>query len=573
MSAESRAVSLGTLKEPVAEALNEADESAWSQRVWRRDATVWKEDEANQKIIGNSLGWLTVVGKMIGVADQIVTFADEIRLSREFDHVMLCGMGGSSLCPEVFRETFRAQEGYPELLVLDSTDPDVLASFADQIDVARCLFVVASKSGTTTEPLVFYKYWYDQVRQRKANPGASFLAITDPGTRMVEMATADQFRHIFLNPSDIGGRYSALSYFGMVPAALMGVDIKRLLVRAEAMAEACGAGVSAKQNPGMLLGAIMGECAKVGRDKLTIITDEKVSALGLWIEQLVAESTGKEGKGILPVNAESLGKPSDYGDDRLFVSVSVGPVVGDNRDKLEALAKAGHPVVYRPLNDLYDLGSEFFLWEIATAFAGWRLGINPFDQPNVQESKDATKELLDYFKAHGKLKEQEALVSDGMLTVYASDRTRETLPASSVSDVVRAHLAGAKAGDYVALLDYIEETPEIEATLQSIRIRIRNATKCATTTGYGPRFLHSTGQLHKGGPDTGVFIQITAADKVDLPIPNEPYTFSVLKQAQALGDFRSLSAHGRRAIRVDLGTDVVRGLKELMGLVNSFKTI
>ena len=568
MSAESKAVSLGTLKDPVAEALNEADQCGWAQRIWRHDATVWKEDEANRKIIGNSLGWLTVVGKMTAVADQIVAFADEIRLSREFDHVMLCGMGGSSLCPEVFRQTFSAQEGYPELLVLDSTDPDVLASFAKQIDIARCLFVVASKSGTTTEPLVFYKYWYDQVRQRKSNPGSSFLAITDPGARMVEMATADQFRHIFLNPSDIGGRYSALSYFGMLPAALMGVDINRLLVRAEAMAEACGAGVNAKQNPGMLLGAIMGECAKVGRDKLTIIADEKISALGLWIEQLVAESTGKEGKGILPVNGESLGQPSDYGDDRLFVSVSVGPVEGDSRDRLEALAKAGHPVVYRPLTDLYDLGSEFFLWEIATAFAGWRLGINPFDQPNVQESKDATKELLDYFKTQGKLKEQEALMSDGVLTVYASDRSRETLPASSVGDAVRAYLAGAKAGDYVALLDYIEETPEIEATLQTIRIQIRNATKCATTTGYGPRFLHSTGQLHKGGPDTGLFIQITAADKVDLPIPSEPYTFSVLKQAQALGDFRSLSAHRRRAIRVDLGKDVVKGLKELLGLVS-----
>ena len=566
MSAESMAVSFGADQKAITEALAESDQAQIVRRIWNKDASVWKDDEAHQKIIRNSLGWLTVVGKMIAAADEIVAFADQIRLSTEFDHVMLCGMGGSSLCPEVMRQTFGPQEDYPELLVLDSTDPDVLASFASRIDIERCLFVIASKSGTTTEPLVFYKYWYDQVRQRKANPGASFVAITDPGTRMVEMATEDKFRHIFLNPPDIGGRYSALSYFGMVPAALMGLDIRELLAHAETMIDSCRIEKSA-ENPGTLLGAIMGECAKSGRDKLTIVTDENVSALGLWIEQLVAESTGKEGKGILPVNGEPLGAPSIYGDDRLFVSFSVGAVVGETKGKLGALAGAGHPIVYRILVDRYDLGSEFFLWEMATAFAGWRLRINPFDQPNVQESKDATKELLDYFKVHGKLQDQEPVVSDETLTVYAAEGTRDASPTSSVGDVVSAHLAAAKSGDYIALLDYIEQTPEIEATLQAIRTQLRDLTKCATTTGYGPRFLHSTGQLHKGGPDTGVFIQITAPDNVDLAIPNEPYTFSVLKQAQALGDFRSLSAHGRRAIRVDLGKDVLTGLKGLRALL------
>jgi hypothetical protein len=381
------------------------------------------------------------------------------------------------------------------------------------------------------------------------------------------MATADRFQRIFLNPPDIGGRYSALSYFGMVPAALMGLDIKKLLDRAEVMAQACGAEIAVGENGGARLGAIMGECARAGRDKLTIILDAKLSALGLWIEQLVAESTGKEGKGILPVNGEPLGPPSVYNDDRVFVSIAIGALDNKTGAGFSALEAAGHPVVYRTLTDLYDLGEEFFLWEIATAFAGWRLGINPFDQPNVQESKEATKELLEYFSAHGRLQEQTMLVSDGTLTVYADEQARIQLPTSSVLDAMRRHLAGVRQGDYIALLNYIEETTEIEGIIQAIRTHLRDLTKCATTTGYGPRFLHSTGQLHKGGPDTGIFIQVTAPDKVDLPIPGEPYTFSILKQAQALGDFRSLAAHGRRAIRVDLGADVVKGLKRIQELI------
>jgi glucose-6-phosphate isomerase len=339
-------------------------------------------------------------------------------------------MGGSSLCPEVFRRTFGHQENYPELLVLDSTDPDVLASFGEQISLDKTLFIIASKSGTTTEPLVFYKYWYDQVGRIKENPGENFIAITDPGTEMERMATADKFRRIFLNPPDIGGRYSALSYFGMVPAALMGLDIQKLLDRAERIVHSCASVVPAGENPGAKLGAILGEAARSGRDKLTIVTDSKISALGLWIEQLIAESTGKEGKGILPVAGETLSSPSVYGDDRLFVSIAVGQLDGDTEVKLKALEAAGHPVIYRTLTDLYDLGEEFFLWEIATAFAGWRLGINPFDQPNVQESKDATKELLGKFEQAGKLEEQPVIATDAVLTIHADAGERAPLPAS-----------------------------------------------------------------------------------------------------------------------------------------------
>jgi transaldolase/glucose-6-phosphate isomerase len=571
--------SLGKYGDAVSAAIKEADKGDVMRRIWRKDAALWKDDAAHQKIIKNALGWLAVPDMMIGVEEDLIRFSDRTRGLRQFKHVMLCGMGGSSLCPEVFRQTFGPQEGYPTLLVLDSTDPDAFCDIADQIDITKCLFIISSKSGTTTEPLVFYKYWYDQVGKRKENPGECFVAITDPGTLMDQMATEDKFRRIFLNPADIGGRYSALSYFGMVPAALMGLDVKKLLDRAERIVHSCASVVPAADNPGARLGAIMGECAKAGRDKLTIVADPKISSLGLWVEQLLAESTGKEGKGIIPVAGEALGSPSVYGDDRLFVSISVGKLDSETEVKLKALEAAGHPVVYRTLTDLYDLGEEFFLWEIATAFAGWRLGINPFDQPNVQESKDATKELLEKFASEDKLNEQAELVTDGTLTVRVSDQdiVRENrpgitppegpLPSTSVLDALRAHLARAGAGDYIALLNYIEETPENESIIQQMRTHLRDATRCATTTGYGPRFLHSTGQLHKGGPATGVFIQVTAPDRTDLPIPNQPYTFSILKQAQALGDFRSLSSRGRRAIRVDLGADTTAGLKRLHDVI------
>jgi hypothetical protein len=405
------------------------------------------------------------------------------------------------------------------------------------------------------------------VGKLKANPGENFVAVTDPGTLMEQMATDDKFRRIFLNPADIGGRYSALSYFGMVNAALMGLDVKLLLDRAERTVHACSSVVPANENPGARLGCIMGECAKAGRDKITILTDPRIASFGLWVEQLIAESTGKDGTGIVPIAGEDIGTPANYGADRLFVHLAVEKIDSEADMKLSALEAAGHPVVRILLNDLYDIGEEFFLWEIATAVAGWRIGINPFDQPNVQESKDATKELLDTYTRDGKLPEQGVLATDGVLTIYADDATRAALPGDSTAAAINAHLARAGAGDYVAMLDYIEETPEHEALIQQIRAHIRNASRCATTTGYGPRFLHSTGQLHKGGSAAGVFLQITAPDAVDYPIPNQTYTYSVLKQAQALGDFRSLSSRGRRAVRVDLGNDVAAGLRRLLELV------
>lgn len=558
---------LGQYSEAVGGAIKEADEKDVIRRIHRKDASLWKEDAEHQKVIRNSLGWLTVADAMIGVEDELVSFADRVREEGGFKHVVLCGMGGSSLCPEVYRRTFGQQEGYPELLVLDSTDPDTVARLRDSIDLKSSLFIIASKSGTTTEPLAFYRYWFDQVGRVADNPGDNFVAITDPGTKMEADAARDRFHHVFLNPADIGGRYSALSYFGMVPAALMGLDVVKLLDRAERVMHACSQVVPAAENPGARLGAVISESAKAGRDKLTIVTDERIEAFGLWVEQLIAESTGKEGKGIVPVAGEPLGTPAVYGDDRLFVSIAVGKLDSQVESKLKALEAAGHPVVYRTLTDLYDLAEEFYLWEIATAFAGWRLGINPFDQPNVQESKDATRELLDAFKSEGALPDQTEIAREGSLTFYADERAREDFKTGSAVEILKSHLSRVGAGDYVALLDYFEETPENDELLQRIRTHLRDATRAAVTTGYGPRFLHSTGQLHKGGADNGVFLQLTSADERDIEIPGEPYTFGVLKQAQALGDFRSLAARGRRALRIDLGADTTAGLERLYELI------
>ena len=374
------------------------------------------------------------------------------------------------------------------------------------------------------------------------------------------------FQRTFLNQVDIGGRYSALSYFGMVPAALMGIDVRKFLSNAKEAEQSCAPVMPPEKNPALQLGIIIGEAANSGRDKLTFVIEKSIATLGLWIEQLIAESTGKEGKGILPVAGEELGDVSEYSTDRLFVSISIDEPSPETSARLSELNRAGHPVIYRKLSDLYGLGAEFFAWEFATACAGWSLGINPFDQPNVQESKDATKELLSTFVNHGSLPEQKKLVADDLITIYSEDTG--SLSATSTLQAIRSFLASVKANDYIALLNYTEETTAIDEELQKIRSTLRDTTRCATTLGYGPRFLHSTGQLHKGGPDSGVFFQITANDAVDFAVPGEPYTFSILKQAQALGDFRSLAKRGRRAIRVDLGNDTLKGLARLKDLIS-----
>ena len=562
MPSHSVVLSLGSLEPRLRSALADAEQNDVVRRIWNRDPSLWVDDEDGQKIIRNSLGWLTVAEEMDRAVAELHDFSR--RLAGEFTHVMVCGMGGSSLCPEVLAKSFGKQPLFPELLVLDSTDPDYIAELRQRVDPSKCLFVIASKSGTTTEPLCFYKYWFNEVAQVSSSPGNSFVLITDPGTPLINEAHEKKFRRVFLNQADIGGRYSALSYFGMVPAALMGLDVGRLLGSARAVAEACGPDVVTAANPGVLLGATIGESANAGRDKLTLLTDRSLATLGLWIEQLVAESTGKHNKGVLPVAGEPVGPPEVYGDDRLFVSVTSSD---DSEIDLTALEAAGHPAIRHGISDLYDLGGEFFLWEFATAFAGWLLQINPFDQPDVQSSKDATKRLLKVFNERGQLPEQTEVVHDEALTLFGTDENSRELSSGLLLDALRVHLSSARPHDYFAFLIYIEETPPLEEVLQSLRKHLRDRFQLATTTGYGPRFLHSTGQFHKGGPNTGVFIQLTAPDRTDLAIPGESYSFSILKQAQALGDFEALATNGRRAIRIDLGSDALDGVRKLSDLI------
>ncbi|HEY3027681.1 MAG TPA: hypothetical protein VGJ55_16150 [Pyrinomonadaceae bacterium] len=568
--------SLGRHKSLFDDALQRAEREHFVRRIWDKDATLWKSEEAPQKIIRNALGWLTVAQWSSQRVDEMETFAREV-CDTGFTHVMLFGMGGSSLCPEVFRRTFGRREGFPELLVLDTTDPDTIADLGSRADPDGTLFVVSSKSGTTIEPLSFYQYFHEAVRAVVStetfptNPGANFIAITDPGTLMERIATEAYFRRVFLNPPDIGGRYSALSYFGTVPAALMGLDVREMLSRAVAAMDACSTSVTIRDNQGLRLGCVLGAMARAGRDKLTLVTGAEISSLGLWIEQLIAESTGKEGRGIIPIAGELLGPPENYGNDRVFVAMHAGELDHETDIKLQALESAGHPVVRRALSAPLDLAAEFFIWEFATAVAGALLAINPFDQPNVQESKDNTNRLLDEFKSKGSLPEQHLVAAADGLKVYgappAADSASPAGPVPPPDAVIRDHFARAKPGDYIALLAYIQETEVHDRLLQAMRTRLGSRFHVATTTGYGPRFLHSTGQLHKGGPDSGLFVQLTCDAKTDLAIPGEPYTFGVLRQAQALGDFSSLQSKGRRAIRIHLGRDVVAGLKNLLEIV------
>ncbi|MEO8436394.1 MAG: bifunctional transaldolase/phosoglucose isomerase [Pyrinomonadaceae bacterium] len=562
-----QAESLGPYQPYFEAALQRAEAEGFVRCIWAKDAALWKSTAEHQKIINNSLGWLTVAEWTAQRVDQMQTFAREVR-EAGFTHLMLLGMGGSSLCPEVFRRTFHRRDGFPELLVLDTTDPYTIADYESRVDLAKTLFIVSSKSGSTIEPLSFYKYFFERVRSVKHDQaGENFLAITDPGTLMERIAREAAFRQIFLNPPDIGGRYSALSYFGMLPATLMGLDTAGLLHNAIGAMEASGTSIPSEANAALRLGCALGALANAGSDKLTLVTSPDVSSLGLWIEQLVAESTGKEGKGIVPVVGEPLGPPEAYGTDRVFVVLSADRLDEETESRLRSLEGKGHPVLRRNLSDASNLCAEFFIWEFATAVAGRLLEINPFDQPNVQESKDNTNSLLAEFKKNGSLPDQALLASADGLKVYGA--AGGATPGSTTADkppldVIKDHLSRVKPDDYVALLAYIQETNAHDDQLQAIRMRLRDRFQVATTTGYGPRFLHSTGQLHKGGPDSGVFIQITCEANTDLAIPGEPYTFGILRQAQALGDFSSLASRDRRAIRVHLGRDVDAGLKKLL---------
>ncbi len=563
---------LGAQQAAVSRALQELHDHAVLSRIWQHDYTVWKPEPAE---ITNRLGWLHSPQVMPAAIAEITGFVQQVR-AEGFTHALLLGMGGSSLAPEVFRYIFGVQPGFLDLAVLDSTDAEAVAAHAQRLDPARTLFLVSTKSGGTVETFSFFKYFYNLAAQRLGSDkvGRHFVAITDPGSGLVETARKYAFRKVFLNDPNIGGRYSALSYFGLVPAALIGVNLSRLLERAAIMAinsEGCNSPLTG-DNLSAQLGAILGEMAMAGRDKVTLVASPAIRYFGAWAEQLLAESTGKEGKGILPVDGEEVVTPADYADDRLFVHLRLA---GDmtHEAALVALQQAGHPVVQFTWQDEYDLGAEFFRWEMATAVASWRLGINPFDQPNVESAKVLARQMVTAYQKQGKLPEPAAaLIAEG-ITVYAD------FAVASLSEALPRFLALATENQasgrrsYVALQAYLPPTAEIEAALQQMRFEIMKRLRCATTVGYGPRFLHSTGQLHKGDAGHGLFIQFTSDPQQDLPIPDEAgvstssISFQVLKMAQALGDQQALRNAGRRIIRFHLGREVVQHLQRLTATI------
>jgi transaldolase/glucose-6-phosphate isomerase len=531
------------------------------RRLWDGDASLWTEtDEAHW------LGWLTIVDQQLKGIGHLDAFAADVRRG-DFSDALLLGMGGSSLCAEVLAESFGSKPGFPRLRIVDSTDPAQLRRIADSVDLRRTLFIVSSKSGSTLEPNIYKQYFYDRVRAAAGEAVASnhFVAITDPGSSLERMARLEKFRAVFHGVATIGGRYSVLSDFGMIPAAAIGLDVRTFLERTAEMVRSCAASAPPVENPGVLLGAILGVAARQGRDKLTVIASPGIASFGAWLEQLLAESTGKQGRGIIPVDAEPVGAPAVYGQDRVFVYLRLASDQDhEHESAVAALEAAGHPVVRITVSETMQLGQEFFRWEMATAVAGAIIGINPFDQPDVEASKVKTRELTEAFDKTGALPEEKPFLTMDGISLFADPTTAAALAgAATLADALKTHLGRVRAGDYVALLAYIDRNPAHVACLQRLRRMIRDRTRAATCVGFGPRFLHSTGQAYKGGPNSGVFVQITAEPAEDLQVPGQGYSFGIVEAAQARGDFDVLAERGRRLLRVHLPRDVEAGLRTL----------
>jgi glucose-6-phosphate isomerase len=558
-------------------AVDRARTEDWAGRLFKRDVTLWSSDPRVGEAIADRLGWLDAPAHFTEQIPSLEAFGDAV-VDEGFTTAIVAGMGGSSLAPDILHRTFGSLEGYLALRILDSTDPAYVAATLDDLDPLHTLVIIASKSGTTTEPNAFLAYAWDRAdRALKAvphhvydHPGAFFVAITDPGRSVEAIEHTDDFREVFLNPPDIGGRYSALTYVGLVPASVIGIDLDPLLASGSAMLEACHE-PDPSANPGISLGLAMGTLAKAGRDKLTFLTDDEIGSFGAWAEQLIAESTGKHGVGIVPVDLEPLGTVDDYGTDRAFVRLALAGVAGTERNSLAAaLEAAGHPVIRIELADPIDLGAEAIRWEVATAIAGAVLGIDPFDQPNVEEAKQLTRDLLESVGEGRDRRSTDAAgppgpiaVGDG-IALYGDAALR--LTAADDGNVIvelARHLARRRPNAYLCLQAFIAPTPARDAALARIRTTLRDRTKRATTAGYGPRFLHSTGQLHKGGAPIGWFLQLTSEHPADLEIPGWPYTFGQLIDAQAAGDFGALESHDLPILRVHLGTDPDAGLAAL----------
>jgi transaldolase/glucose-6-phosphate isomerase len=531
------------------------------RRLWAGDASLWTETDETKW-----LGWLGVVDQQLAAVPHLEDFAADVKRAG-FRDVLLLGMGGSSLGPEVFAKTFGAQPGFPNLHVLDSTDPAQIRHFEDRLDLARTLFIVSSKSGSTLEPNIFKQYFFERAKSAVgADAAKHFVAITDPGSSLEKTARNEGFRAIFHGLPSIGGRYSVLSNFGMVPATATGVAPRPFLESAAEMVRSCAPSAPPIENPGVMLGAVLGVCQRHGRDKATIIASKGIADFGAWLEQLLAESTGKLGKGIVPVDNEPLGPPEVYGNDRVFAYIRLAADEdGDQQQKVAALEAAGHPVVRITVSDAMQLGQEFFRWEMATAVAGSIIGINPFDQPDVEASKVKTRDLTTAYEQTGSLPEEKPFFAADQFKLFADPRNAAELApsATSLTAALKAHFARIGAGDYAALLAYIERNPAHIETMQKLRRMIRDRTRAATCVGFGPRFLHSTGQAYKGGPNSGVVLQITCDDAADLPVPGQKYTFGVVKAAQARGDFEVLAERGRRALRVHISGDLEAGLAAL----------
>ncbi len=553
------------LAKPVAEVVEDWRKAGKLRDLWVGDARVWTDkDEAKW------LGWLRVVDDRGQELPALQNFQDEIK-AEGFQHVLLLGMGGSSLGPEVLAETFGRQPGFPELLILDSTDPAQIAALRARVDLARTLCIVSSKSGSTLEPNIFKAYFWDEMTKAVGDQAPRhFVAVTDLGSKLQRVAEADGFRQVFIGDPAIGGRYSVLSNFGMVPAAAMGLDLGAFLKSAALMVRSCAAGTPPVANPGVQLGAILGVAAKAGRDKVTIVASPGLADVGAWLEQLLAESTGKQGHGIVPVDSEPLGAPSVYGNDRLFAYLRLeGQADPAQEAAVAALEAAGQPVVRVVLTSPMQVAQVFFLWEFATAVAGSVIGINPFDQPDVEASKIETKKLTDAYAQSGHLPDEAPFVAGDGMKLFTDGNNQDALRADTLDEVIRAHLGRVGPGDYVALLAYIDRNPATIEALTRLRTRIRDSKHIATCVGFGPRFLHSTGQAYKGGPNSGVVLQITADDAADLAVPGEKFSFGIVKAAQARGDFDVLSERGRRALRVHLGSDVQAGLARLAQAVEA----
>jgi transaldolase/glucose-6-phosphate isomerase len=540
-------MSLGSAQTAVDKRLADWQAADFGRRLWAKDFTLWAKEPAE---ISNRLGWLTLPETMSAPAADLAQFVEAAR-SDGFDNVVLLGMGGSSLAPEVFETTFGHRSGYPDLCVLDSTHPDAVRAVEKTADLAHTLFIVSSKSGTTTEPNSYMKYFWARVNEKTGNAARQFVAITDPGTPMVKEAQARKFRRIFETLPDVGGRYSALTNFGLVPAALIGVDVPRLLEVAGGMAQACGSAVPVASNPALRLGAALGELALAGRDKVTFATSRSFALLPAWLEQLIAESTGKNGKGIVPVAGEPLGPPEVYGRDRVFVYIrATQDADPDQPAKVKALEAAGHPVIRIEAGETLDLGQEFFRWELAVAAAGAVLGIQPFDQPDVELAKVLARQAM----------------TGAAQTVAGAEPVRAA-DADALKSAARDWIAKAKPGNYISIQAYLAPKAATTTALESLQKTLRDTTRLATTLGYGPRFLHSTGQLHKGGPNTGLFVQFVDEPSEPLPVPETDYSFGQLIKAQALGDFQALVQRGRRVLRVNLGKSVTDGLRQFENAV------